>query len=622
MLNRVRENKIDNALFFFFNKGYQPNFNPENEDGYIILTTHNAQAQRINSEKLAKIKDKSFVYEALITGNFPEYSFPTDAKLELKKGSQVMFVKNDLSFEKRYYNGKIALITHLDEHRIEAQGEGDSEPIVVEKAVWGNMKYIIDEQTKELKEVEEGSFEQYPLKTAWAITVHKSQGLTFDKAIIDANASFAHGQVYVALSRCRTLEGLVLSTPLAAHSVIRSGNIDAFNRYAEEKEPNEQMYQRLRQDYFAKMLIEQFSYTAIQSRFNSVRWLLNEHFVNLYPELITQYKQAEERFLSEILQVSKQFHSQLQRLLDSNNGENDPVLQERVKKAAVYFLEKTNLILQDILHKTVIETDNKEVRKKVSNAVGFLQTEICQKQKTLEVCLGGFTVPAYLDAKAKSLIEEEDFKKAKREKTGKDSQTKVVVPQDILHPELYEQMRSWRLDLATEQDVPAYVVLSQMALIGIVNLLPQDTKQLMQIPGVGKVTLSRYGEEILQMVQESIAKYGYEVTEPVMVVVQKQSKEDKTNTKEQSFLLYRQGKSIEEVAKERSLAVSTIEGHLLPYVQSGEIALESLVSPKKIERIRQELQKQPDAKTFSEIKLALGDEYSYGEIRFVKAGST
>jgi hypothetical protein len=628
MLNRIRENKIDSDLLQELNKRYKPNFNPGNEEGYIILTTHNAQAQRINGDKLKKINDKSFVYEARITGNFPEYSFPTDARLELKKGTQVMFVKNDPSPGKRYYNGKIAVITRIDSARIEVQGEGDSSPIAVEKLSWSNMKYIIDPQTKELKEEEEGAFEQYPLKTAWAITVHKSQGLTFEKAIIDANASFAHGQVYVALSRCKTLEGMVLSSPVTAHSVIRSRDIDAFVRYAEEKEPDDRSFQSLRKEYFAEMLFEQFSYSGIQSRFFAMRRLLDEHFWNLYPALIAQYKQTEATFRNEILQVSEQFRTQLQRLLsETENPEENPFLQERIKKGALYFLEKTTLILQELLDKTVIETDNKEIRKRVNDTLAFLQAEVRQKRKTLETCQDGFTVPAYLDAKSKAAIEEEEAPKGKKkekvakEPQAKESHAKVSVPNDILHPELYEQLRSWRSMLAQEQNVPAYVVLSQMALIGITNMLPQDSVQLIQIPGVGKATLTRYGEELLEIVQECTVQYGYELKEYVLAEP-KDRNEIKTDTKEQSFILYQQGKSIEEIAKERSLAVTTIEGHLLPYVKEGDIPLEKLVAPEKITEIRKALQQKPEATTLSEIKEVLGDDYSWAEIRFVSLSKT
>ena len=508
MLNRIRENQIDMSLLQELNKRYQPGFNPSKEEGYIMLTTHNYQAQRINSSELAQIKDKSYVFDAKIKGGFPDYSFPTDEKLELKKGAQVMFIKNDLSPEKRYFNGKIAVITHIDDNRIEAKGEGDLTPIKVEKAVWSNMKYIIDPESKELKEEEEGSFEQYPLKTAWAITVHKSQGLTFDRAIINVKDSFTHGQVYVALSRCRTLEGLVLSSPITMSSIIRSDSIDTFYRYAEDNEPDEPMYQQLRKDFFEKMLLEQFSFDAIQSRFNTMRWLLNEHFRNLYPELLALYKQAGERVKSEIVKVSEQFRLQLQQILSQTvDAENDPYLQERIKKGSAYFLDKTNLLMQELLDKSEIETDNKEIRKRITDVLYYLRMGVRQKLQTLETSTGGFSVPAYMNAKAKSSIEEEQpktKKKAKAKASKESSVIKIVASEDILHPELYEQLRSWRLKSAQEQNVPAYVVLTQMALIGITNQLPSDASQLLKIPGIGKVTIARYGEAIIQIVQQCI----------------------------------------------------------------------------------------------------------------------
>jgi len=504
MLNRIRENKTDRALLQELNKKYQPEFDPENDEGYITLTTHNYQAQQINNNKLSKIKDKSYFYNAIITGNFPEYSFPTDEMLELKKGAQVMFVKNDASPEKRYYNGKIAIITYIDDDQIEAQGKDDEFPVKVERAIWSNMKYTIDTDTKELHEQEEGTFEQYPLKTAWAITVHKSQGLTFEKVIINANSSFAHGQVYVALSRCKSLDGLVLSSLISPRSIIRSDSIDSFTKFIDENEPDEQQLQRLRKDYFEKMLFEQFSYEKIHTRFNFIRRILNEHFHNLYPELIKYYKQTEESFQNEILTVCGQFRTQLQQMISkTENPENDSFLQERIKKASVYFLAKTKLILQELLETTNVETDNKEIDKKIYETLEFFRIELQQKQKTLEICMDGFSVPAYLNAKSIAAIEEEVSKKKKTEKPVKEPPSKVSVPQDILNPELYEQLRSWRSILAHEKNVPAYVILSQVALIGITNTLPQNLAQMLQIPGVGKVTLARYGEEILQIIQDN-----------------------------------------------------------------------------------------------------------------------
>jgi len=509
ILNRIREKKIDPILMQELNKRYQPSFNPPKEEGYIILTTHNNQAQQINKNELAQIKDTSFVYEAKIKGNFPEYSFPTDEKLELKKGAQVMFVKNDLSPEKRYFNGKIAIITYLDNNQIVAQGKDDRSAIVVEKAVWSNMKYIIDPESKELQEEEEGSFEQYPLKTAWAITVHKSQGLTFDKAIINVKDSFTHGQVYVALSRCRTLEGLVLSSPITMGSIIRNDSIDAFNRSIEENEPDESMYQQLRKAYFEKLVFEQFSYDAIQTRFNTMRWLLNEHFRNLYPELNALYKQTDEQLRNEIIKVSEQFRAQIQRiLLQTTDTENDPYLQERIAKGAAYFLDKTNRLLQELLDKTCIETDNKQIQKRINDVLFYLRSGVRQKRQTLEACKDGFSVTAYMKARAKSSIEEEPPKSKKKSKekakVTKESTVKVIASKDIPHPVLYEQLRAWRSKSAQVQSVPAYFVLSQMALIGISSMLPIDAGQLIQIPGIGKVNATRYGEAILQIVQQYI----------------------------------------------------------------------------------------------------------------------
>src|SRR5690606_36854523 len=161
----------------------------------------------------------SSVFTAEIGGDFPVFAYPTEEKLELKQGAQVMFVKNDASREKRFYNGKIGEVTRISADRIYVRCPGDSREIDVEKATWTNVKYGLNPETKEIEANVVGTFIQYPLKLAWAITIHKSQGLTFEKAIIDANLSFAHGQVYVALSRCKTLEGMVLSTPVETHSI-------------------------------------------------------------------------------------------------------------------------------------------------------------------------------------------------------------------------------------------------------------------------------------------------------------------------------------------------------------------------------------------------------------------
>ncbi|MEM9846970.1 MAG: PIF1 family DEAD/DEAH box helicase, partial [Bacteroidota bacterium] len=219
LLNKVRNNQLDQAVLEQINSRYIPNFVAPEDKAYIILTSHNRAAQNINQEKLEEIDRPVWKYEAEIDGNFAEKNYPTEEVLELKKGAQVMFVKNDLSYKKRYYNGKIGQITGLEKDRIYVQCPDDEEEIQVAIEEWTNVKYSLDPESKEVKEDIVGVFRQFPLKLAWAITIHKSQGLTFERAIIDAQAAFAHGQVYVALSRCKSFEGVVLRTKIAYSSV-------------------------------------------------------------------------------------------------------------------------------------------------------------------------------------------------------------------------------------------------------------------------------------------------------------------------------------------------------------------------------------------------------------------
>ena len=209
LLNKVRENRMDTPALQELNQRYIPGFNPEEKQGYITLTTHNYQSQQINESKLSRLKTKSYRFKAEVQGEFPEYSYPTDPELELKVGAQVMFVKNDT--EKRFYNGKIGKITGIEDDLVNVLCPGETFPIEVERTEWQNSKYTLNDTTQEIQEDVIGTFTQFPLKLAWAITIHKSQGKTFDKVIIDiGNGTFSSGQLYVALSRCRTFDGIIL----------------------------------------------------------------------------------------------------------------------------------------------------------------------------------------------------------------------------------------------------------------------------------------------------------------------------------------------------------------------------------------------------------------------------
>ena len=220
LLNKIRGNDVDQDVLNQLNLRYIPDFDPDSGGGYITLTTHNHQAQTLNDSKLEKLPGKIHSFKATVKDEFPELSFPNAMELTLKAGAQVMFVKNDLSGDKLFFNGKIGKVISFEDDIIVVKCPDDESSIRVERVEWQNVKFSINEETKEIEETVIGTFTQYPLKLAWAITIHKSQGLTFDRAVIDACDAFAHGQVYVALSRCRTLDGLVLSSRINRRSFI------------------------------------------------------------------------------------------------------------------------------------------------------------------------------------------------------------------------------------------------------------------------------------------------------------------------------------------------------------------------------------------------------------------
>ena len=291
ILNAIRERKIDASLLAKLNERYIPGFNAESADGYIRLTTHNHTAQQYNESRLAALPTKAYSFQAEVKGNFNEALYPADATLQLKQGAQVMFIRNDESGQGRYYNGKIGHIQSVSADNIIVRCNDDDTSFRVEPSEWANSRYILDESTKEIREEIEGTFRQYPLRLAWAITIHKSQGLTFEKAVIDAASSFAHGQVYVALSRCKTLEGLVLASPVNAAAIISDDTVaDFMHSGSTLTEEATRKLNQLQYNYFYKLLDELFSFRILLRDFDYVKRIMDEYFYKLYPALTEQYK--------------------------------------------------------------------------------------------------------------------------------------------------------------------------------------------------------------------------------------------------------------------------------------------------------------------------------------------
>lgn len=501
LLNHIRENQINSNVLDTLNRRYIPNFNPRTEEGYIRLVTHNIQAQRINESELGKLSGRSFAFKAKIEDKFPEYSYPTDLLLELKKGAQVMFVKNDSSGEHRYYNGMIGEVTNVSPQGIEVRSKESGEFISVHEEEWTNSSYVLDKETMEIREEIEGTFKQYPLKLAWAITIHKSQGLTFEKAIIDASGSFAHGQTYVALSRCRTLEGLVLSNPIPARAIISDATVDTFTEKARQTIPTENRFRDLQRTYFLQLLSELFKFEEIEWSLHRYTRLIDEHLYRLYPKLLEALKEEEVRFKEKINNVAQKFSQQYTRLTDvSTNYHTDTHLQERIKAASVYFSEQL-IPLDTLLWDTIPISDNKEIRKRIKDTREELVKQTSFKKKMLDFTIHeGFQTSAYLKQKAIFTLKEPSKTEHSKIRQEKERNIKSNIPSDIQHPLLYNQLIKWRNEKATTLKLPVYTIIQQKAILGISNLLPTNIHMLATIPYLGKRGINKYGQEIIEIV--------------------------------------------------------------------------------------------------------------------------
>lgn len=475
-------------------------------DGTIRLTTHNATANRYNEERMDALKGVRFTFKAEVSGTFPESSYPAEETLVLKKGCQVMFLKND-SRGSRYYNGKLGIVSAVDAGRICVRGIDDDVEIEVEPDVWTNARYVIDKESKEIREEIEGEFRQYPLRLAWAITVHKSQGLTFDRAVLDVNAAFAAGQVYVALSRCRSLEGLVLTAPLSLSSVKTDAMVtDYMNVELEQARHTAGHLVALQRDYYLAMLTELFSFNAVEADFYRMMRLIDEHLYKVYPLLLKEYKQTAERLAKEVTAVSATFYRQYTTLVaEASDYANDALLAERIHKAATYFVEKMDELIRPLIERTDLDSDNKEIRERITEAAYNLKQSFAQKRHLLaQVTEKGFCVSSYLKDKAVGMLNAEQPAKRERKKNRAEVKIEVDRNADIRHPRLFHRLRAWRNGRAEELGRPVYGVLTQKALIGIVNELPTSGRELLRMPGFGKKSLEMFGREILAIVEEYV----------------------------------------------------------------------------------------------------------------------
>jgi hypothetical protein len=547
LLNHLRdgiENKEDNELLNTF---YKPNFTPLPSENYITLTTHNNKADEINKTYLQSIKSKSHYFEAVIEADFMEHQYPIEKRLELKIGAQVMFIKNDPTGAQRFFNGKIGVISSISDEHIKVKLSEREPAIEVEKYVWKNIRYKLNNTTNEIEEIIAGTFTQYPIRLAWAITVHKSQGLTFEKAIVDVGQAFAPGQIYVALSRLKSLDGLVLSSKINFNSINQDSKVTDYSK-------NETAAQNLNE------ILSSESYRFIKE--HSLRCFdlnelikLFENHTDSYP--IEKQKSAKQRYhqwakdleaeIKSIVPHASAFQRQIKQILDAKEEGHLDFLQQRIQAAKAYFAPILKIISNKILRHILILKSEKKIK-------GYIEELFVLEVKTFEQL---------------KLIN----------KAG------IVIESIITSTELSKSI----VDKATA-DSSRTELLNQI--FSPVETVVNETKQ----------TKTKKGN-----------KKTKELTteKPKTTVV-------KLDTREETLQLLKEGKSPEEIAKARGFTITTIEGHLAYFIAKGELDAKKFVDEEKIKNIII-VSKTLNTLQLSPIKQALGDEYSYGDIKLALA---
>ena len=381
ILNNLRNNEITKKDIQKLNAYVQPQFDLKSNQGYITLTTHNAKADTINQQSLVDLKGKLLTYLPEIVGDFPDKIFPVDAQLELKLGAQVMFVKNDLSFNKQYFNGKMGVIQSLSTEEILVHFPEENTTIAVEKYEWQNIRYTVNEMTKEIEEEVLGTFVHYPIKLAWAITVHKSQGLTFDKAAIDVSQVFLPGQAYVALSRLRSLNGLVLLSPLRMNGI--SSDKDVMDYAANKSEPSvlENSLQTETYKFVHSYLKNTFDWSVLAQEWRNHQFSYNEKSEVSEKAKHATWAKQNAKIMGELVEPARKFLNQLNKIFEADLVDIN-FISERMQSAYDYFFKTLDSLVGEILWKL---EEIKRVKKAKAYFDELLELEELQTKAVLRM---------------------------------------------------------------------------------------------------------------------------------------------------------------------------------------------------------------------------------------------
>lgn len=522
ILNNLRNSTIEESDIDELNKHYQTTDQINQLQEVITLTTHNSKADQLNGQALNNLVSESYFFDAFLEGDFPESMYPVLPQLELKEGAQIMFVRNDTSLEKKYFNGKLATITSINEGEVWVRMAGTHELYRLKRERWENKKYSIDKANHVLNEEVVGSFEQYPIKLAWAITVHKSQGLTFDKAVIDVAQAFADGQVYVALSRLRSLDGLILRSKISPGVVRTDSNIKSYTDQAHQPKKLPQVIETQQRVYIAQLLAQTFSFEGLLKEINYIE--RNKEPERLQdPTMKPVLMQIVDALVNESVNTEK-FRHQLQQLVMQPTPDQ---LLERIEKGSAYYSKRVWDQLRLLLN----------------------HIEAVKQQKRVKTYLA-------------QLIEIDQLLTRKLTELA---QAHLIVSQIIAGTELFD-LRAVRTTLETER----------AKLLIEINPAPTTKKSTKKKKQPGD-------------------KSTYDVT----------------------LEMFKQGMNPEEIAKERGLVLSTIEGHLAKAVENSQLDILSFMNQEELNEITAAIQQLPENFGSKELYDSLGGKFNYGKLNAV-----
>ena len=611
LLNKVRNNQMNADDFEDLHLRFDPTFRPSFEDKYITLTSHNNQADQINYRELQKLLAQSYTYNAIVEGDFPENMYPAEGALVLKEGSQVMFLKND-AIQKRYFNGKIGIITSLGDEEIIVECDGVD--ISVSQETWENSRYTLNRSDGKLEQETLGTFTQFPLRLAWAITIHKSQGLTFEKVMIDAGAAFSSGQVYVALSRCTSLEGIVLLSKIPSAAIYSNENVIKGQQTLTHKGSLAERFAGARQIFTQQLLEEIFSFNEINALINVLHSSINEHREKLNKEGVVWINDLKNGFAVD-KKIGLKFIFHITELMrDEPVIEKNILLQKRINDAANHFEPKFLAYQQSVQHHPLI-TEHRETANIINEYLNQLLLALHVENYFLQYCKEPFSVTSFLQHKLK--FAQPKFNVSSYASGKKQSYS------DVANAELFDTMKRWRDMVCEDSGLPIYMVANQATLKEIATYLPLTKKDLLQISGFGKAKVDKYGDDILTAVEDYCGRNNIEsnmAAKKIVTTKERKEKNDavKTDTKTASFNLFQEGKSMAEIAKERNLSVGTIEGHLTWFVGNGDIDINELVPQQKQEKIKEAIKIHGSVSHKTLIE-NLPADFTYGEIRMVMA---